>query len=186
MTEPIGELNFARSPVIVPEISGNGLARGPARHPRTEVEYIPRPKPVGARDREPWRVAALLLALSFSRAQTASIEQLHVLMAVLSDDRVAERVLAQWRAPGEPAEGPVRYYDRRMVATVAISVAAGYAEQLTNASIKLTTAGRTASGELIEIGAFQREASLLASLQPINATEMWRRLGTPSPSRPAP
>jgi hypothetical protein len=113
------------------------------------------------------------------------MEQLHLLSSALRDSQTGARVTAAWLAQDASAT-PIRYFDPYLQDTLALAGSARYVEQTSGGRIRLAAAGLAAARSIEgEAGLFVEERARLASLQPLNTNEMWRRLGRiTKPNRP--
>lgn len=159
--------------------------RGNVAPPTTPVASRVVDLPLPGRDRTGWRVSALLLVLYGCHGRSATVEQLHVLLWALRDDRNAIEMWRVWEgAPGAPRI--LRAFDPDLDDTLAIARAAGLVDQRPNGRQFLTDLGASVVRRIRdEEGLMESERTLLARLGTVSETSMWKRLGRPSRATPA-
>lgn len=142
------------------------------------VASRPTPLPLPARDRAGWRLSALTLALRACRGQSATVEQLHVLMWALQSAANADEFMRAWNR-GSATPRVLRAFDVRLDDTLNLGQAAGLLEQTPSGRYKLTQTGTLFADRIrAERGLMEVEQDLFASLGSITEAGMWQRLGT--------
>lgn len=128
---------------------------------RTSIEFRHRPSPIPGDLRLTWRITMALLVLSRCRANTASVEQLQVLVWACRSAQgrsVVERWFReQYKSPEELA---VRY-DPTLVRTVAIAIASDLVKRNPNGTLTLTSEGLRITRAAMESGTLGAEQEFL-------------------------
>lgn len=153
-------------------------SRPDVRAPLTPVASRATALPLAGRDRTAWRIAAVVLILRACRGKSATLEQLHVLMWYLRDDRNAAVLRSAWdRTDG--ALRSLRAFDPLLDDTLALARAAGLVEQTGTGRQVLSVAGGTLADNLRAGETMETEQRRLADLGGISESRMWERLGRP-------
>jgi hypothetical protein len=136
--------------------------------------------PLPARDRLGWRLSALVLALFACHGRSATLEQLHVLLWAVRDERNAQEMARVWEgAPGAPRI--LRAFDPLLDDTLAVARAAGLVHQRPNGRQVLSEAGVTLAQRIRgDEDLMIKERQVLARLGTISESVMWQRLGQPT------
>lgn len=163
-SERAGALDFRRDDLVLPIT--------PVAGRRVEL-------PVPARDRVGWRLSALVLALFSCHGRSATLEQLHVLVWVLRDERNAQEIARVWDgAPGAPRL--LRAFDPLLDDTLAVARAAGLVHQRPNGRQVLSELGINLAQRIrADEELMTQERQVLARLGTISEAVMWQRLGQP-------
>lgn len=128
------------------------------------VVFTRRPDPVPGDLRTAWRISAIVLVLRRCRANTANVEQIHVLVWALRSEH-GRRVVSEWFNHQRKPHGLIIRHDPSTTRSINLAVAAGLAKRNPNASISLTEKGeRMASLLMSRNDVLQMEKDFLATL----------------------
>lgn len=130
----------------------------------THAIFTRRADPIPADLRLSWRVAAILLVVRRCRANTATQEQLHVLLWAIRSD-ASRRLVHRWFQGDRRPDDLIVRYDPSTGRTVNLVLAARLAERRSNLAIALTDPGRRLADTLWEHPAvFTEEKTFFAGL----------------------
>ncbi|MFD0166208.1 hypothetical protein ACFVJH_18915 [Streptomyces decoyicus] len=104
------------------------------------VVFTRRPDPIPGDLRISWRLASLVLTLRRCRANTANIEQVHVLAWGLRSAQ-GRKAISNWFVNGRKPQSLVIRHDPSTSRTINLAIAAGLAKRNPNTSISLTADG---------------------------------------------
>ncbi|MFF1423146.1 hypothetical protein [Streptomyces sp. NPDC058280] len=111
------------------------------------VVFTRRPDPIPGDLRISWRLASLTLTLRRCRANTANIEQIHVLTWGLRSTQ-GRTAISEWFVNGRKPQDLVIRHDPSTSRTINLAIAAGLAKRNPNTSISLTSTGERWANKL--------------------------------------
>lgn len=111
------------------------------------VVFTRRPDPIPGDLRISWRLASLALTLRRCRANTANIEQIHVLTWGLRSTH-GRKVISEWFVNGRKPHDLVIRHDPSTSRTINLAIAAGLAKRNPNTTVSLTPTGERWANKL--------------------------------------
>ncbi len=108
---------------------------------RSSAVFTRRPDPIPGDLRIGWRLASTVLILKRCRADTANLEQIHVLTWALRSTQ-GRKVIGEWFSEQRRPNGLVIRYDPSTARTVNLAIAANLANRNANSTVSLTDSGR--------------------------------------------
>jgi hypothetical protein len=124
-----------------------------------------------------WRLSLLAVVLGRFRGRQARIQDLHLMFWALRTSTTRNLLASWWSGVRAPDLATVRI-EPGLDVTVALAVAEGIATVTTTGKIKLTQKGLAFAQSIdSEGGLMVAEKELLTVLQPLNETEITRRMG---------
>jgi len=104
------------------------------------VVFTRRPDPIPGDLRTGWRLASAVLILRRCRANTANLEQIHVLTWALRSSQ-GRKVIRDWFRDHRKPNGLIIRHDPSTTRTINLAIAAGLAKRNENSSVSLTEKG---------------------------------------------
>jgi len=139
-----------------------------------EVRSVP--LPVEGSKREIWKLSILVLCLSYCRANSATLEQINVLIWAIRDESNAAEFERVWRAESEFRI--LRAWNDSTLRTLRIGLMGGVFMWTSTSRIKLTEKGLALSKKILsEVDSFADEKAFLSSFRSFSASGMWSHLG---------
>jgi hypothetical protein len=106
----------------------------------SSVVFTRRPDPIPGDLRTGWRLASAVLVLRRCRANTANLEQIHVLAWALRSTQ-GRKVITEWFLEHRKPNGLIIRHDPSTTRTINLAIAAGLAKRNENSSVSLTEKG---------------------------------------------
>jgi hypothetical protein len=106
----------------------------------SNVVFTRRPDPIPGDLRTGWRLASAVLILRRCRANTANLEQIHVMAWALRSAQ-GRKVIAEWFSEHRKPNGLIIRHDPSTTRTINLAIATGLARRNENSSVSLTDKG---------------------------------------------
>jgi hypothetical protein len=106
----------------------------------TNVVFTRRPDPIPGDLRTGWRLASAVLILRRCRANTANLEQIHVLAWALRSAQ-GRKVIKEWFLEHHRPNGLIIRHDPSTTRTINLAIATDLARRNENSSVSLTDKG---------------------------------------------
>lgn len=106
----------------------------------SNVVFTRRPDPIPGDLRTGWRLASAVLILRRCRANTANLEQIHVLAWALRSTQ-GRKVIAEWFLEHRKPNGLIIRHDPSTTRTINLAIATGLARRNDNSSVSLADRG---------------------------------------------
>lgn len=107
----------------------------------SNVVFTRRPDPIPGDLRTGWRLASTVLILRRCRANTANLEQIHVLAWALRSAQ-GRKVIKEWFSEHRKPNDLIIRYDPSTTRTINLAVATGLAKRNENSTVSLTEKGQ--------------------------------------------
>lgn len=155
-------------------LAGQGGRRAPAPESPISAEVVP--LPLAARSRIAWRLGSLVLCLFQCRANSATVEQLHILTWSLQSKGNYDELMRYWI--GSVVGRKLRVWNADLEDTLKLALAGGVIDLSGSGRQTLTAVGVRLAEELSmpNSEAFELERRQLRELGRISTAGMMRRL----------